>query len=171
MLYSWCGFTECPDKKGERAMKYSDIKVKGFARIQLVDPTNGKITGDSGWRKNTVVNLGFQDYIVGSIGAIGGSKSVAYMAIGTGGAPAAGDTSLSGETGARVTTSNSAVASKTLQCTAQFAGSSMGSTCTIQNVALVNVSSGGTILCGTTYATSQWASNQNVNATYQLRFS
>jgi hypothetical protein len=147
------------------------LMVKGFARVQITDPKSGKIVGDSGWRKNTVVNLGFQDYIVGSVGGLGGSKTVAYMAIGTGAAPAAGDTSLSGETGARVTTSNSAVSSKTLQSTAQFAGSDMGSTCTIQNVALVNVSSGGTILCGTTYATSQWASNQNVNATYQLRFS
>lgn len=145
------------------------LSVKGFARLQITE--GGKIVGDSGWKRNTVVNLGFQDYIVGAIGAIAGSKQVSYMAIGTGAAPAAGDTSLSGETGARVTTSNSAVSSKTLQCTAQFAGSDMGGTCTIQNVALVNTSSGGTILCGTTYSTSQWASNQNVNATYQLRFS
>lgn len=146
------------------------FKVKGFARVQVVDDS-GKIVGDSGWRKNTVVNLGFQDYIVGSIGGLGGAKSVSNMAIGTGGAPSATDTSLAGETGVRVTTSNSVISSKTLQATAQFAGSNMGGTCTIQNVALVNTSSGGTILCGTTYATSQWASNQNVNATYQLRFS
>ena len=145
------------------------VNVKGFARVQL--EKDGRIVGDSGWRKNTVVNLGFQYYIVGSIGGVGSSKQVSYMAIGTGTAPAAGDTSLAGETGARVTTTNSQVSSKTLQCTAQFAGSDMGSTCTIQNVALIDTSSGGTILCGTTYATSQWASNQNVNATYQLRFS
>lgn len=147
------------------------LKVKGFLRLQMVDGKSGKIVGDSGWRENTVVNLGFQDYIVGSLGAVAGSKQVSHMAIGTGTAPGATDTSLAGETGVRVTSSNSAVSSKTLQCTAQFAGSDMGSTCTIQNVALANTSSGGTILCGTTYATSQWASNQNVNATYQLRFS
>jgi len=145
------------------------LKLKGFMRVQITD--GDRIVGDSGWKRNTVVNLGFQDYIVGSIGAVAGSKQVSYMAIGTGTAPAVGDTSLAGETGVRVTSSNSAVSSKTLQCTAQFAGSDMGSTCTIQNVALVNTSSGGTVLCGTTYATSQWASNQNVNATYQLRFS
>jgi len=145
------------------------LKIKGFARVQIVK--DGKVVGDSGFVKNQVVNLGFQDYIVGAIGAVAGSKQVSHMAIGTGTAPGAADTSLAGETGARVTTSNSAVASKTLQTTAQFAGTDMASTCTIQNVALVNTSSGGTILCGTTYATSQWASNQNVNATYQLRFS
>lgn len=133
------------------------LKVKGFLRLQMVDEDSGKIVGDSGWRENTVVNLGFQDYIVGSLGAVAGSKQVSHMAIGTGTAPGAAATSLEGETGARVTSSNSAVSSKTLQCTAQFAGSDMGSTCTIQNVALANTSAGGTILCGTTYATSQWA--------------
>ena len=152
-------------------MNEGKMHVKGFAKMQMVDAKSGKIVADSGWMKNQVVDLGFQDYIVGSVGGLGGSKQVTHMAIGTGGAPAASATSLSGETGVRVTTSNSVISSKTLQATAQFSGTAMGSTCTIQNVALVNTSSGGTILAGTTYATSQWASNQNVNATYQLRFS
>jgi hypothetical protein len=147
------------------------VKIRGFYRLQIVDPVSKKIQGDSGWVENTVVNLGFQDYICASIGAVAGSKQVSNMAIGTGTAPSVTDTSLQGETGSRVTTTNSIVSSKTLQATAQFAGTDMGSTCTIQNVALANTSSGGTVLCGTTYATSQWASNQNVNATYQLRFS
>lgn len=138
------------------------LKLRGFARVQVVDDKSGKVIGDSGWKPNQVVNLGFQDYIVAAIGAVAGSKQVTHMAIGTGTVPGAAATSLDGETGARVTTSNSAVSSKTLQCTCQFAGTNMAGTCTIQNVALANTSSGGTILCGTTYATSQWASNQNV---------
>jgi len=147
------------------------VKIRGFFRLQIEDKESGKIVGDTGFKENTVVNLGFQDYICNSIGALAGSKQVSHMAIGTGTAPGVTDTSLQGETGQRVTTTNSVISSKTLQSTAQFAGTDMGSTCTIQNVALANTSSGGTILCGTTYATSQWASNQNVNATYQLRFS
>ncbi len=146
-------------------------KIRGFFRLQIVEAKTGKICGDTGFRENTVVNTGFQDYVCKTVGAIAGSKQVSNMAIGTGTAPGATDTSLHGETGVRVTTTNSVVSSKTLQCTAQFAGTDMGSTCTIQNVALANTSSGGSILCGTTYSTSQWASNQNVNATYQLRFS
>ena len=147
------------------------LKLKGFIRLQLVDVKTKRVIGDSGWKQNQVVNLGFQDFICGAVGAIAGSKQVSYMAIGTGTAPAADATSLAGETGSRVTTSNSCVSSKTMQSTCQFAGADMAGTCTIQNVALINTSSGGTILCGTTYATSQWASNQNVNASYQLRFS
>lgn len=147
------------------------LKIRGFARFQIVDAVTGKaVAKPSRWFKNQVVNLGFQDYVVGSIGAIAGSKQVSYMVIGTGTAPGAAATSLQGETGSRYTTSNSCMNSKTLQATCQFLGADMANTCTIQNVALANVSSGGTILAGTTYATSQWASNQNVNATYQLRF-
>ena len=148
-----------------------NTRVKGFTRIQITDAKTGKVVNDSGWHENTVVNVGFEQYIVGSIGGVGSSKQVSFLAIGTGGAPSATDTTLAGETGVRVGASNSVISSKTLQCTGQFSGTAMASTCTIQNVALVNTSSGGTILAGTTYATSQWASNQNVNATYQLRFS
>ena len=126
------------------------LKVRGFVRMNLVDAKTGKILGDSGFVENTVVNLGFQDYIVGALGKIAGSKQAEYMAIGTGTAPAADATVLAGETGVRVTSSNSCVSSKTLQATCQFAGSDMGGTCTIQNVALANLSSGGTILAGTT---------------------
>lgn len=147
------------------------MNVKGFMRIQVVDAKSGKVAGDSGWKPNTVVDLGFEQYIVNTVGALANSKQVTHMAIGTGTLPGATATNLHGETGARATVTNSAISSKTLQCTAQFLGASMGGTVTIQNVALVNTSAGGTILAGTTYATSQWASNQNVNATYQLRFS
>jgi len=145
------------------------LKLKGFARVQLVE--DGKVVGDSGWQRNQVVDLGFQDYICAAIGAVGGSKQISNMGIGTGTVPAASATSLAGETGKRVTSSNSVMTSKTLQMTCQFAGSDMGGTCTIQNVGLFNTSSGGTLCAGITYSTSQWASNQNVNATYQLRFS
>jgi len=148
------------------------LKVKGFARFQMVDGKSGRVLGEATpWIQNQVVNLGFQDYICASIGAVAGSKQISYMAIGTGTVPGAADTSLDGETGSRATTSNLVVSSKTLQMTCQFAGTDMASTCTIQNVALFASSAAGTLCAGITYATSQWASNQNVNATYQLRFS
>jgi len=147
------------------------LSVKGFVRTQIVDKKD-RIIGDSGWKRNTVVNEGFEWYICALVGALANSVQVAYMAIGTGTAPGVTATGLEGETGARVTTSNTVIASKTMQATCQFAGSDLGAaSCAIQNVALCDLSAAGTILCGTTYATSQWASNQNVNATYQLRFS
>ena len=45
----------------KRAPK-DNINVKGFFRIHLKE--DGKLVGDSGWRENTVVNLGFSQYLV-----------------------------------------------------------------------------------------------------------
>jgi hypothetical protein len=155
-----------------KSQKFDKVGLRGFARAQLVDSDTGRIVGDTGWMgPNQVVNEGFQDYICKTLGGLAGSKTISHMAIGTGTVPASNATSLAGETGTRITTSNSVVSSKTLQMTAQLLGADMGGTCTIQNVGLFNTSTGGTLIAGMTYTTSQWASNQNVNATYQLRFS
>jgi hypothetical protein len=151
------------------------LKVKGFTRIRIGHEVDGKlvIDGDTGWcGPNQVVNLGFQDYICAAIGAVAGSKQISHMGIGTGTAPGASDTSLQGETGTRKTTSNSVVASKTMQATAAWAsGDHPGGTPNIRNLGLFNTSSGGTVCCGNTFSSSAWNSNQGVSATYQLQFS
>ena len=69
------------------------VVAKGFFRFTLSEEKDGKmqVVGDSGWRKNQITNLGYQNYIVGSLGAIAGSSQVSYFALGTGGAPAASD--------------------------------------------------------------------------------
>lgn len=151
------------------------VRARGFFRLRIGETDeHGKvqIIGDSGWRENQITNLGFQDYICAAVGGVAGSKQVSHMALGTGTAPASNGTALAGETGSRETTSNSVVASQTMQATAAWAsGDHPGGTPTLQNVGLFNTSSGGTILAGNTYSTSQWQSNQGVSATYQLRFS
>lgn len=70
------------------------VKVQGMFRVNITE--NGKVVGDSGWRKNQITNLGFNQYLVGSLGNISG-KSVTHAALGTGGAPAASDTTLAAE--------------------------------------------------------------------------
>src|SRR3990172_8121694 len=102
------------------------IRARGFFRVQITDDKEGRtrIVGDSGWKENTVTNLGFQHYLVELLGAIAGSSQASYLALGTGGAPATGDTALTGElthtADARKSASNSVVSSKTLQMTAAF---------------------------------------------------
>jgi hypothetical protein len=148
------------------------VTLQGFTRVKIGEEVDGKlkIVGDSGWRgPNEVVNLGFQDYICKSIGDLTG-KVITHAALGTGTAPGAADTALEGETGDRETTLNSVESSKTLQATAEWASGDHPGDCTLQNVGLFNTSSGGTMLCGNTYAQSSWGSNQAVSMTYQLRF-
>jgi len=154
-------------------MQKEIILPQGFFRLKLGEVKNGKeiIVGDSGWKKNEVTNLGFQNYICALIGAVAGSKQVGMMVVGTGAAPATGDTALAGET-KRQTCGNATLASKTMQATLAIAsGDHPGGTPTIQNLGLIeNTASGGTLLCGGTFATSQWQTNQGLSATYQLRF-
>jgi len=160
-------------KKVSKSSKEA-IAVRGFFRVQIEE--NGKgIVGDSGWRENTVVNLGFQDYLCKSLAGSAGSKTISHVALGTGTAPGATGTGLDGEimsSTQRKTGSPSIASSKTLQFTAAFASSDSFVTAavTLQNIGLFNTSTAGTLFSGNTYTTSALATNQNVNATYQIRF-
>ena len=148
------------------------IRVRGFYRVQITE--GDEIVGDSGWLGNQVVNLGFNQYLVMSLGSIAGSKYITHAGLGTGGAPGAGDTSLAGETDKRTTiTAATSSGSKTLRLTATFGSSDSFVTATrnISNIGLFNTSSGGTLFAGNTYASSSCAVNQNVNATYDIIFS
>jgi hypothetical protein len=147
------------------------LKVKGFFRVQLTE--NGKIVGDSGWKQNQITNLGFNQYLAEALGAISGSKQVSHMALGTGGAPAATDTTLSGEVQKRASvTAASSSTSKTVRFTATFDSSNsfVTAAANISNVGLFNSSSTGTLFAGNTYTSSSCATNQNVNATYDITF-
>ena len=150
------------------------LKIRGFYRVQIED--SGEIVGDSGWHENQVTNLGFNQYLVSTLGAIAGSKVVTHMALGTGGAPAAADTVLAGEVQVRAAvTAATSSSSKTLNLTATFASavSFVTDTRNISNIALCHTSTkdAATIFSGNTYASSAVATNQNVNATYNIVFS
>lgn len=154
-------------------MKTKDkTKLKGFFRVQLEE--NGKVVGDSGWKENQVTNLGIQDYLANwLVGDTANGKSVTHMALGTGSQPASNGTALEGEVDKRAAVSTSIISSRTAQFTAQFASadSFVGTDgANIANIGLFNTSSAGTVFAGNTYASSACASNQNVNATYQIRF-
>ena len=155
-------------------MAKDGIHVRGMFRIRLgEDNPDGSVNvvGDSGWQDNQITNLGFQDYIGATIGAVAGSKQIGSIAIGTGTAPSAAGTSLAGET-KRTACAGAMVGSTTLRMTANIASANQPGACTIQNAGLVNaLSAAGTFLCGNTYATSAWATNQGLSATYDLVFS
>lgn len=150
------------------------VTARGFFRLQISE--DGKVVGDSGWKKNQITNLGYQNFIVGSLGAVAASSQASYLALGLGTAPGASDTSLQSElsdaAGCRFTVLPTAVSSKTLQLTGSLASNVITANRTIQNVGIFAVSSVtvGTLFAGNTYATSQLQTNQQVNVTYQIRF-
>jgi hypothetical protein len=152
------------------------MKVKGFFRVQITEAGKG-VMGDSGWCENQVTNDGIQQYLVDWLTS-GAGKSVGYMALGTGGAPAAGATDLPGElnhgVADRAAVTSSIIASVTAQFTGAFASAAsfVTATANISNIGLFNTATAavGTLFAGNTFASSSCATNQSVNATYQIRF-
>jgi hypothetical protein len=157
------------------------MKIKGMFRLQIED--NGNIVGDSGWRENQITNLGFNN-MVNQLGtSLTGSK-ISHAALGTGGAPAAADTTQAGEVStngsgsvvrAALTAATSST-SKTLRNTATFssANSFITASANISNIGLWQTSgpttASGTLMAGNTFTSSALATNQNVNISYDLIF-
>ncbi len=147
------------------------LKIKGMFRVQLTE--DGKVVGDSGWKRNQITNDGFNDYLCKALGAVSGSKQISHLALGTGGVPAAADTTLAGEVQKRqAVTAATSTSSKTIRFTGTFssANSFVTATANISNIGLFNSSSTGTLFAGNTFASSSVATNQNVNSTYDIIF-
>jgi len=149
------------------------ITVRGFSRIQIGDGKTGKIVGDSKWRKNTITNDGLDNYVAGCVGKSGGSKQYQYMGLGTQtNTVNATQSELSGPltTEVRLTMSPSTIATGTFQGTATWSSNAHTASSAIGGIAMYNTSAAGSMGAGNTYDVSTWASNQNISATYQLRF-
>ena len=151
-------------KKARKTSHSDGVTLRGFYRVQIVGDKG--VCGDSGWKENTTTNLGVQQYIVEwLLGDTANGKSVAYAALGTGGAPAATDTALAGElthsTSGRASVSTSIVASRTAQFTGAFnsANSFVTASANISNIGLFNTSTTnvGTLFAGNTYTSSSCA--------------
>ena len=154
----------------------SRTRPRGFFRVNVLE--NGQIIGDSGWLENQITDLGYSHYLTDLLGQGANSKQISRMMLGTGTAPNATHNTLNGElntaTYTRTTVSFTNTQSKTARFTATFASSSSHITAavTLQNIGIINnTKSAGTMMAGNTYATSQWNTNQDLQATYEIRFS
>lgn len=148
------------------------IKIRGFYRVQLVNP-DGSIGGDTGEMENLITNAGKRYFLSYALGAIAGSLQVSYIALGTGGVPNATDTTLAGEVVKRAAVTAASNGSTSVQFTATFdsTASFVTDTRNISNIGLVNSSATGTLFAGNTYNSSSCATNQSVNVTYTVTFS
>lgn len=147
--------------------------LRGFYQVQITED-DGEIVGDSGRLENQVTNDGFLSYLVKLLGAVAGSSQIGYMGLGTGGAPNATDTTLEGEVESRqAVTAATSSDSKTLRFTATFASSDefVTDTQNISNIGLFALDAAGVLFAGNTFASSSCATNQAVQATYDVVFS
>ena len=156
---------------------YSEgVKARGFFRLQIREQ-DGRVAGDTGWKANQVTNEGFQDYLCQTLAGMAGSKTISHAMLGTGTAPAAAHTALDGEitdvATARCAVTPTTISSKTIQFAFTLASNVYTESKVIRNIGLINHSStatAGTIFAGNTYTTSNLATNQAVNGSYQIRF-
>lgn len=161
----------------------SGVQIRGFYRLHITEDKDGEeiIVGDSGWHENTLTNLGIQNYLAKTLAASAGSKQIGFIAIGTGAAPATNATVLAGEimgsTHRKAVTksySSRTVSngSGTMQFTATFASSDsfLTGASNISNIGLfAATTTNDTLFAGNTYASSACATNQNINATYEIQ--
>jgi len=149
------------------------INVKGMFRIQITE--EGEVVGDSGWQENNVMDLGFNKYLCSLLGSSAAASYVSYMALGTSGEPATNATAIAGELEVRTAvTYESSSTSKTARFLATFGSSDnfVTKTESISNVGLFmsSAKAAGTLFAGNSYASSTCATNQDVNATYDIIF-
>jgi len=154
------------------------IKVKGMYRVQIRNE-DGTLAGDSGWNKNTVTNLGIQNYLAGAVFANTGSKQVNYVGVGTGGTVATDATALPGEvmgSTKRVTISK-VYSSRTVSngsgtqyCYGTFDAGFITTAATLANIGLFAASDSSDVMfAGNTFNSSACATNQAVQITYQIQ--
>ena len=161
--------------------KKESIKMRGMYRVQITAPNDQlTIVGDSGWRKNTIVNKGYQDFLCALLGNTTGSKQVKGISIGSGTAPNVTHDTLDGEIssakrmGGTDMTVSLVAGSKTVRFTATFYSSRnfLASSSNIRNIGLFDCTTAtGSLFAGSTYTLSSCDTNQNVNVTYDISFS
>lgn len=166
-------------KRNSKPTAHTGVRIRGMFRLQITEDKDGKamIVGDSGWRENQVTNDGILNYLTTPLTG-GAGKAVTHIALGTGTAPASNATSLNGEithaSNSRKSASTSIVSSRTAQFTAAFNSSDsfLTASANLSNIGLfyTSTTAAGSILAGNTYSSSAVATNQNVNATYQIQF-
>ena len=158
------------------------VGLGGRFRVAIVDP-DGKVRGDSGWKKNVLTNIGVNDGILGRFMGLTGSQGANYFALGTGqasiGVTATGITGqCAGGTMVAVTTATSGRTASsdgaTARYTATFTSGAFGNSTTVGQAGLHFTTSGGSstaLICAATFASSTVATNQAINCSYDLIFS
>ena len=147
------------------------ITVKGFGRVQRVNAKTGKIEGDSGWKRNTITESGFDDAIVGAIGGIAASSQFTHLQIGTQtNAIVSTQVALSGEHGDRIAVTPTLVGAGTLQALGTWA-TSQNNASSSAAIAAYGSSSGSSCLNGILFTASSKTTDQQMVATMQWQFS
>ena len=155
-----------------RQKKADGIRLKGFFRVQLVNKKTGRVEGDTGYKKNVITNFGFESCIAAlPFKGVTDSAQGSFMILGSGTVPATDAAGLDGSDTDQVSSfaGISVVDSLTQRVSQEFEGSDHSMT-TLANIGIL-VATSGPLVCGNTFDSSELGAEQQVNCTYELRFS
>lgn len=146
------------------------IVIKGFTRLQIVDKKTRKIVGDSGWMQNQITNYGLNSCVVATPIKAAGSIQATGMLLGSGTNPASDATALDGSLTAYWGSflQSTVISSLTARVTRSFDGT-LGAV-TLANIGIFGNST-GSLIAGKTFASSALSTDQDVNCSYELRYS
>jgi len=146
------------------------IVVRGFVRVQLVDAKTGKIMGEH-YGKNILTTVGLNGLAGASIAATGSKwAKTACLATQTDAVDATHISMIGVENSIQAVTPTT-VATGTARMTGSFGGASNSDTITIGAIGLHSDSNTASeLLAGHLFTTSQMATNQNLNFTYEWQF-
>jgi hypothetical protein len=160
------------------------MTIAGFYRVNIVDP-DGTVKGDSGYKKNTISNLGLANYLAYGFASSGGSTTLGppkFMHLGS--LQSSHASSLVNVTGAFALSNAASISSTghttraaqsdghTVRFLATFISSNFATTTlTLAAIGMFHTTNATSAMCAGSFASSTIGSAQNVNATYDLVFS
>jgi hypothetical protein len=174
-------------------MSDTQLKLRGFTKVQIVDSTTGTVVGDSGWKQNKITETGFQ-YM--AVGGASGNTPITAEGLGLGYFTNTNFTSTQLDFDSSPAVSNARILVTNANCSSEFVATSNGAILrfqatwlaasnwisqdsTINGIGIFNNTSNtanadinaNKMLAGTTFAESAWSQDQEVRATYELKFS
>lgn len=151
--------------------KQDSITVKGFTRLQIVNREDGSVAGDTGWMQNQITNYGWESCIVALPLKCANSVQCSGMLLGSGTGVASSGTNLTASctAGWIPFAQSTVISSSTARATGTLAGSDLGAT-TIQEIGIKAVST-DTVIAAKSFTSSAIATTQDINASYELRYS
>lgn len=156
------------------ARKKKDIKesvsVKGFFRLNIVNKNDKKIVGDTGWMENQITNYGYESCIVALPFKCANSIQASAILLGSGTGVASSGTKLTSSYSDYYGSflQSTVVGSSTCRATRSFDGT-LGAA-TLQEIGVMAAST-GTIIAAKSFTSSALTTDQDVNCTYELRYS
>ena len=167
-----------------RKEKEAIIGISGFYRVAITDP-DGTVKGDSGYKRNTISNIGLEKYLAYGFASSSGSTTLGppkYMILGS--LQSSHASNLVNATGAWNFASAASIGSSshatraaqtdghTVRFLATFVSNSLfTTTATIASIALIHTTNATSAMCAGSFTASTLGSAQAINCTYDIVFS